>query len=288
MKERRQRPRAAPEASCGLVPVAPQHGQPICGGGGAHLPSKAASLAAALATFIIAESSPADTLAAIAGAAEELTTELVQRLPAEWRGADVTAASLEGLRTRDDCKLLLAEITRAVPLRLLVEQGPRSLHRCEKEHLTPSHFFLSVPVEKLGAFVSHRWAADPRQTASAVTSHAVFHRGFIIWAPLSVFGMMFFLYYVWPPIAFLLIPALGPLLVAIVKAVRSARGLRLLGLHEPNLWFDKACVHQTRDCLTQCGLHLFEHYLDKSDRLMILFQPSCVRAPELPALVRPS
>ena len=37
MKERRQRPRAAPEASCGLVPVAPQHGQPICGGGGAHL-----------------------------------------------------------------------------------------------------------------------------------------------------------------------------------------------------------------------------------------------------------
>ena len=209
--------------------------------------------------------------------AEELTTELVQLLPAEWKDADVTAASLEGLRTRDDCKPLLAEITRAVPLRLLVEQGPRSLHRCEKEHLTPSHFLLSVPVEKLRAFVSHRWAADPRQTASALTVHAIFHRGFILWGPLSFAGMVWFLFYVWPPIVFLVIPTLGPIVVAAVKAVRSERGLRLLGLHEPNLWFDKACVHQTRDCLTQCGLHLFEHYLDKSDRLMILFQPSCAR-----------
>ena len=182
--------------------------------------------------------------------AEDLTTELVQLLPAEWQGADVTAAGLEGLRTRDECKPLLAEITRAVPMRLLVEQGPRSLHRCEKEQLTPSHFFLSVPVEKLGAFVSHRWAADPRQTASAVTMHAVFHRGFVIWGPLSVVGMMIFLFYVWPPLIFLLIPAAGPLFVAVLKAVRSERGLRLLGLHKPNIWFDKACVHQMRDCLT--------------------------------------
>ena len=121
--------------------------------------------------------------------AEDLTTELVQLLPDEWKDADVTAASLEGLRTRDDCKPLLAEITRAVPMRLLVKQGPRSLHRCEKEQLTPSHFLLSVPVEKLGAFVSHRWAADARQTVSAVTMHAVFHRGFIIWGPLSAVAM---------------------------------------------------------------------------------------------------
>ena len=216
-----------------------------------------------------------------AGRAEELTTELVQLLPAQWKDADVTAARLEGLRTRDDCKALLARITRAVPMRLLVEQGPTSLHRCEKEQLTPSHFFLSVPVEKLGAFVSHRWAADPRQTASAVTMHAVFHRGFIIWGPLSIVCMLFILFYVWPPLIFLLIPMGGPIVVALVKAVRSERGLRLLGLHEPNLWFDKACVHQTRDCLTQSGLHLFEHYLEKSDRLMILFQPSCAR-PESP------
>ena len=182
--------------------------------------------------------------------AEDLTTELVQLLPAEWQGADVTAAGLEGLRTRDECKPLLAEITRAVPMRLLVEQGPRSLHRCEKEHLTPSHFLLSVPVEKLGAFVSHRWAADARETASAVAMHALFHRGFIIWGPLSILCMLFFLFYVWPPLIFLLLPAAGPLVVAIVKAVRSERGLRLLGLHKPNLWFDKACVHQMRDCLT--------------------------------------
>ena len=214
-----------------------------------------------------------------AGRAEELTTELVELLPAEWKDANVTAAGLEGLRTRDDCKALLARITRAVPMQLLVEQGPRSLHRCEKEHLTPSHFFLSVPVEKLGAFVSHRWAADARQTASAVTMHAFFHRGFIIWAPLSVEGIMIFLFYIWPPIIFLLIPVYALIAVATIKAVRSGRGLRLFGLREPNLWFDKACVHQTRDCLTQCGLHLFEHYLDKSDRLMILFQPSCARAP---------
>ena len=38
--------------------------------------------------------------------AGELTTELVQLLPAEWQDADVTAAGLEGLRTRDDCKPL--------------------------------------------------------------------------------------------------------------------------------------------------------------------------------------
>ena len=96
--------------------------------------------------------------------AEQQTSGLVQLLPEEWQDTDVTAASLEGLRTRDDCKPLLAQITRAVPMRLLVEQGPRSLHRCEKEHLTPSHFFLSVPVEKLRAFVSHRWV--PRLTLS--------------------------------------------------------------------------------------------------------------------------
>ena len=127
-----------------------------------------------------------------------------------------------------------------------------------------------------------RWAADARQTASAVTMHAVFHRGFILWGPLSGVGTMFFYYYVWPPLIFLLIPALGLPMVATVSAVRKEFGLRLLGLHEPNLWFDKACVHQKRDCLTQCGLHLFEHYLDKSDRLMILFQPSCARAPPHP------
>ena len=219
-----------------------------------------------------------------AGLAEELTTELVQLLPAEWKDTDVTAAGLEGLRTRDDCKALLARITRAVPMRLLVEHGPRSLHRCEKEHLTPSHFLLSLPVEKLRAFVSHRWAADPRQTASALTVHAIFHRGFIIWAPLSVECIIIFLFYIWPPLFFLLIPMFALIFMATVKAVRSERGLRLLGLHEPNLWFDKACVHQTRDCLTQCGLHLFEHYLEKSDRLMILFQPSCARALSHPRL----
>jgi hypothetical protein len=37
-------------------------------------------------------------------------------------------------------------------------------------------------------------------------------------------------------------------------------------------------VHQTQNCLTQSGLHLFEHYLKNSDRLMILFQPSCALA----------
>ena len=119
-------------------------------------------------------------------------------------------------------------------------------------------------------------------TASALTMHAYFQRGFILWGPLGGLGTMFFLYYVWPPLLFLMFPAVGPLMVAAVRVVRSEFGLRLLGLHEPNLWFDKACVHQKRDCLTQCGLHLFEHYLDTSDRLMILFQPSCARAPPHP------
>ena len=116
-------------------------------------------------------------------------------------------------------------------------------------------------------------------TASALTMHAYFQRGFILWGPLGIYGSLLFLFYVWPPLFFLMLPAVGPLMVALVRVVRSEFGRRLLGLHEPDLWFDKACVHQKRDCLTQCGLHLFEHYLDKSDRLMILFQPSCARAP---------
>ena len=116
-------------------------------------------------------------------------------------------------------------------------------------------------------------------TASALTMHAMFHRGLILWGPLGIYGSLLFYFYVWPPLFFLMLPTVGPFFVALVRVVRSEFGLRLLGLHEPDLWFDKACVHQKRDCLTQCGLHLFEHYLDKSDRLMILFQPSCARAP---------
>ena len=62
--------------------------------------------------------------------------------------------------------------------------------------------------------------------------HLVFHRGFIIWGPPIVEGTMFFLFYVWPPLMFLLLPGFAFVLVAVVKAVRSERGLRLLGLHK--------------------------------------------------------
>jgi len=207
--------------------------------------------------------------------AEALTTELVQLLPAEWKDADVTAAGLEGLRTRDDCKPLLAQITRAVPMRLLVEQGPRSLHRCEKKHLTPSYFFLSVPVEKLGAFVSHRWAADPRTTAQALTMAIMMRNG---WLCFMIGTALFLLLLVILPlpVTYSLMPIL-PYSIVVFLDYRSSPSQwffsRVLRFHKPWLWFDKVCVHQTERCLNQAGIALFPHYLKKASQLWILFTP---------------
>ena len=104
--------------------------------------------------------------------AAQRTDELVELMPAEWRGDSIKASDLGELRRREDCKKLLKEITRAVPLRLLLDHGPRSLVASDKEQLTAPYFFLSTPVEKIGSFVSHRWTANPKQTALALMAHA--------------------------------------------------------------------------------------------------------------------
>ena len=93
--------------------------------------------------------------------AAQKTGELVELMPPEWRGDSIKSSDLGELRKREDCKELLKEITRAVPLRLLLDHQPRSLVASNKEQLTAPYFFLSTPVKKIGSFVSHRWAADP-------------------------------------------------------------------------------------------------------------------------------
>ena len=115
---------------------------------------------------------PPPTIMITDAEAARKTGELVELMPTEWRGDSIKASDLGELRRREDCQELLKEITRAVPLRLLLDHGPRSLVASNKEQLTAPYFFLSTPVEKIGSFVSHRWAADPRQTALALMAHA--------------------------------------------------------------------------------------------------------------------
>ena len=50
--------------------------------------------------------------------------------------------------------------------------------------------------------------------------------------------------------------------------------LRVMGYGQPDLWFDKAMVHQTKSPLTQVGLSLFGHFMDRSDQFLVLFQPA--------------
>jgi hypothetical protein len=105
------------------------------------------------------------------------TEHLVSKMP-----ADLKAASLPEFGTvcgrafedRDDCKTVLDEITRAVPMKMLFNHGEGSLHKADdKAKLRASHFFLSEKVSKskLRGFVSHRWNADPQDTAEALMLH---------------------------------------------------------------------------------------------------------------------
>ena len=210
------------------------------------------------------------------GEAEAQTTRIAGLMPKDWQRDDLKADELDlqtnqGRDTRADCQPLLKDITRAVPLKLLLEHGVGSLHRAkQKEDLTTSHFFLSSPVSKLKAFVSHRWDTDPRETADALTIQAklplFISLNVIIFVIMAVLGLMF------PPMWFLLFPFLGALPVAVFTA-KSDLLLWLAGATKPLYWFDKATVHQTRKCVTAAGLHLFAYFLQRSDRLMILFKP---------------
>ena len=213
------------------------------------------------------------------------TGELVELMPTEWRGDSIKASDLGELRRREDCQELLKEITRAVPLRLLLDHGPRSLVASDKEQLTAPYFFLSTPVEKIGSFVSHRWAADPRQTALALMAHAKL--GFllnVVWP--VVWGLYFLLMLTLPPLAVFTAPLVWNFVPYAVLKTRNPLVLRLLpnaGYDQPFFWFDKSTVHQKQNCLTQAGLSLFDYFLDRTGQITILFTEECAPPPFAPS-----
>ena len=230
---------------------------------------------------------PAPTMKMLVTDAEaaQRTDELVELMPLEWRGDSIKSSDLGELREREDCKKLLKEITRAVPLRLLLDHEPGSLVASEKAQLTAPYFFLSTPVEKIGSFVSHRWAADPRQTALALMAHAKL--GFllnVVWP--VVWGLYFLLMLTLPPLAVFTAPLVWNFVPYAVLKTRNPLVLRLLpnaGYDQPFFWFDKSTVHQKQNCLTQAGLSLFDYYLDRTGQITILFTEECAPPPFAPS-----
>ena len=213
-----------------------------------------------------------------AEAAAEKTRQLVALMPIEWRGDDIKAGDLAELRERKDCKALLKEITRAVPLRLLLEHGTGSLVASTKEQLMAPYFFLSTPVEKIGSFVSHRWAADPLETAHALMGHAKLSFLYKMIVCISILMIIFF--YLLPPLMIITAPMWCNFVAYAILTTRSPTVLRMLGsagYDRPFYWFDKSTVHQKQNCLTQAGLSLFDYYLGLTDQFTILFNPECAR-----------
>lgn len=203
--------------------------------------------------------------------ADKRTKALKEMLPAEWRRDDILSNDFEGLTTRADCKEVLSELTRAIPLSKLLDDGPSSLHNAsDKSQLPPqTSFFLSTPTDKLIAFVSHRWTTEARTTSLAVMLHVklAFFNG-CIYPVVGVISALLLLLY--PPIAAVVFPAYSFLWVGWF----DLQSPKILQVRKPQLWFDKATVHQHERCLTQAGLHLFDYFLQQSDHFMILFQPS--------------
>ena len=226
---------------------------------------------------------PAPTMKMLVTDAEaaQRTDELVELMPLEWRGDSIKSSDLGELRRRDDCQELLKEIMRAVPLRLLLDHGPRSLVASDKEQLTAPYFFLSTPVEKIGSFVSHRWAANPRQTALALMAHAKL--GFLLKVVIPVvYGLYFLLLLTFPPLVVFTVPLVLNFVPYAVLTTRSPLVLRMLpnaGYDKPFFWFDKSTVHQKQNCLTQAGLSLFDYYLKRTGHLTILFTEECAPPP---------
>ena len=212
--------------------------------------------------------------------AAEKTRQLVALMPAEWRGDDIKPPDLAGLRDRKDCQALLKEITRAVPLRLLLDHKPGSLIASNKEQLEAPYFFLSTPVDTIGSFVSHRWAADPVETAQALMLKAKLK--FAMYAVLGIYALCLVLLNLLGPLVVLTTPMWWNFLAVSILTTRSPKVLRMLGsagYDRPYYWFDKSTVHQKQNCLTQAGLSLFDYYLNLTDKLTILYNPECASAP---------
>lgn len=205
------------------------------------------------------------------GTAADSTAQLMRLMPADLQRPDVSTKDFAGFETRADCRELLKEITRAVPIKLLLERGPKSLHWADgKEKLTAKHFFMSKPVSQLQGFLSHRWNADPLESAEAIMLH--FKMRFFLAAIVAGWGIICLMLLVMPPIVPLIV--ISCIFVAdTALCTRNTAVLKLLGCATPAYWFDKATVHQTEHCLTQAGLYLFGYYLKLSRQLVILFKP---------------
>ena len=246
----------------------------------------------------------------IAEQAAEATAGLVQLMPEEWRG-DPGIPALTGLPNRPDCEPVLKELTRGVPLHMLLDRGEDSLHpKNDRSLLFAPDFFSSTPSD-IYAFVSHRWAADPSMTVQGLHMAIILrflgrlfirlhedmflaplvHRCLRRWPKLQrcmlrIFvpslvgwGIMFafaapFIFAV--PLMYCFLAVLLPYLLLHILDIESKIG-RLLFFSKhasvPGLWFDKASVHQTEPCLNQAGIALFPYYLEKAKELWILFTP---------------
>ena len=105
------------------------------------------------------------------------TTRLLSLMPSDIKadkdGRDrnaaeiVAALKVQALKNggvdREDVSVFLAEMTRAVPLRVAFQRHHDALMR--KYPLSTADFFLSSVVAAPAVFVSHAWSANPIATA---------------------------------------------------------------------------------------------------------------------------
>ena len=200
------------------------------------------------------------------------TEHLVSLVPEDLKHSGVSVKDFAGFEEREDCKALLKEITRAVPVRMLLDD---SLHKADdKAKLKASHFFLSTVVDQLQGFISHRWRADPQETVDALMLHFKLRFFLIVLLALWAVGLLLFMTFTPLAVAFLVsVPAFAAVAAFTTKHDSI---LRQLGCTAPAYWFDKATVHQTEQCLTNAGLYLFGYYLKRSRKLMVLFVPEYI------------
>ena len=218
------------------------------------------------------------------------TEEIVKLLPEEWNSDSITTKEVRDRLPKDEWKTshksLLDELTRGVPLSLLLDHTSKGLHDKYGAHLLEtSHFFLSTPldegstsstpVKKFTAFVSHTWSTNARQVVTALLVHVWLASGRLAFLVLGICITLIAMFYVYPPFTIVVLPFLAYALIFFLTLThKSPRMLRVMGYGQPDLWFDKAMVHQTKSPLTQVGLSLFGHFMDRSDQFLVLFQPA--------------
>ena len=247
----------------------------------------------------------------LAPQAAEDTARLVELMPEEWRG-DPGIPALTELPKRKDCEAVLKELTRGVPLHMLLDRSDGSLHpKNDRSKLAAPDFFSSTPNDDILAFISHRWAAEPSMTVQGLHMAVLLRFGGLFHRPIQdaflasfihhclrrcpklqrctmrmvLLGPTFwiFLYLFAQPLLFPL-----PLLYCLWAVFLPSMFLQYLDIKSktvgrlifflkassvPALWFDKACVHQTEPCLNQAGIALFPYYLQNAKELWILFTP---------------